>query len=253
MAAGDINGDGFDDVVAGAPRESSSPSGVRNGFLRVMFGRELLPATLDLGTTAADVTIPGPSFGYVGEAFALGDLNNDGYADIVTNTTVSGPGLDAAIGDWYGSPAIQGEVPTPNRAVRGFVSGIPFGSVSLDDINQDGWIDVIAGAPFQSQAVVLLGGPTFPSTTDLSVTPADITITSPSPPSSLGFATQSVQSISTLTGNRNFSLRSWIHSVRRTSSTCSRVNRAAAACDNRSGTTPATTRIVGSRPRVHAN
>ncbi len=92
--AGDVNGDGINDVLIGA--YAADPNGNSSGAAYVVFGRPTgLPATLDLG--ALDGT---NGFQISGEAAsdfagykvsAAGDVNNDGIDDIL----VGAQGADA--------------------------------------------------------------------------------------------------------------------------------------------------------------
>lgn len=87
LTTGDVNGDGYDDIIAGA--FTASPDGRTNtGKTYVIFGRSgTYPATIDVG----DLT---ESTGFVlngnneddqsGFSVASGDFNNDGYSDVAT-------------------------------------------------------------------------------------------------------------------------------------------------------------------------
>ncbi len=93
-SAGDVNGDGFDDVIIGAP--SPYPNGGSSGSSYVVFGKASgFDATLDLsnldsnsgfrldGATALDAS------GF--SVSSAGDVNGDGFADVL----VGAPSLDS--------------------------------------------------------------------------------------------------------------------------------------------------------------
>ncbi len=74
--AGDVNGDGYSDVIAGAPYNGAGGTGVGQAY--VYFGG----ASMD---NTADVTLTGAAAGdYFGYSVApAGDVNGDGYSDVI--------------------------------------------------------------------------------------------------------------------------------------------------------------------------
>ena len=92
VAAGDLNGDGIDDIVVGAQREGVSGGNLATtGAVRVIFGSDNLPETIDLSTVDAGLTIPGASSGLLlPTALAVSDLDGDGIDDLVFTTALSG-------------------------------------------------------------------------------------------------------------------------------------------------------------------
>jgi hypothetical protein len=85
VAAGDVNGDGTEDVLVGA-RFAKPPGGASGtGEAYVVFGSSSLEGTVDVGQAQQDFTIAGASAGdYLGYALTAGDVNGDGIADIIT-------------------------------------------------------------------------------------------------------------------------------------------------------------------------
>ncbi|MGE0131235.1 MAG: tandem-95 repeat protein [Blastocatellales bacterium] len=78
VAFGDLDGDGVDDLVIGAPTDNG------RGEVHILFGRGNPKGTIDLAKRAADVTIRGESLDDLfGSSLAIGDVNADGKADLI--------------------------------------------------------------------------------------------------------------------------------------------------------------------------
>ena len=97
-AAGDINGDGIDDLIVGAPY--AQPNGSLSGSSYVVFGRNtamagLFPAMLALGDLDGsngfrlDGAAAGDFFG--GSVSAAGDINGDGIDDLIVGAFRADP------------------------------------------------------------------------------------------------------------------------------------------------------------------
>lgn len=149
-SAGDVNGDGYGDVLVGQP-----------GFHHFA-GRAFLYLGGPQGlTTPADWTTAGQAPGgrYGLPATSAGDINGDGYGDVV----VGASGHDGHRGQlslYLGSPA--GLSPTPAWTAAGTSPDGLFGAlVAAGDINGDGRGDLVAGAPgevYSSGAIYLYLG-----------------------------------------------------------------------------------------------
>jgi hypothetical protein len=153
LATGDIDGDGYDDLVVGAPYEdfqTTVDAGavyVYRGSPHGLVGDRFLVAS-DAGQTpvASDL---------LGGAIALGDLNGDGYDDVVVGAQGFGSG-NGAVFVWYGSA--DGLV-TPGIAYELFDVGCgPFSglfgfALAIGDLNGDGYADLAASAPLFAVAV----------------------------------------------------------------------------------------------------
>lgn len=166
LIAGDINGDGIDDLVIGATRADGSthptlpaPAIIDAGRIYVFLGGAL-PATIDLKTTPS-----APAFqiwgktanNRLGFSAAVGDVNGDGYGDIIASATSANPNTSrpgaGQIYVVYGSASLSGTRNLyPNAAnvsvrIMGGNSGDTAGqTVTTGDVNLDGIDDVILGA-----------------------------------------------------------------------------------------------------------
>lgn len=141
--AGDLNGDGYSDLIVGCPGETGSVTG--GGMVRVHHG-----SVSGLITSPAN-TLPGTTTGsnYGQTVAGGGDLDADGYADVLiaeTNRSSGGNTNNGGIHWIRGSATglVAGGVTTisvPDNSARLGVSAV------LADVNGDGFAEVIAGAP----------------------------------------------------------------------------------------------------------
>ncbi len=98
-SAGDLNGDGFDDLVVGA--YVADKSGIDSGSAYIVFGRAgPLPSTLDVGSLNGSngFRIDGSAAGsMLGAAVrSAGDINGDGFDDLIFGSEYrrgQGPGF----------------------------------------------------------------------------------------------------------------------------------------------------------------
>ncbi len=158
-AAGDVNGDGFADMLVAAPLADAN--GPNSGAVYVVFGTNAgYSPVLDLGTldSAHGFTIVGPAT-YEGVGYAVssaGDVNGDGFDDVVIGD-VKGNAHGSTTGAAFvvfGSAA-PGDIDLANlNGTNGFRIN---GEAKYDrtgtfveaggDINGDGFADFLIGRP----------------------------------------------------------------------------------------------------------
>ena len=181
-AAGDVNGDGFDDVIVGAPQGDNG--GANAGEAYVIFGKASGFGTIDLTnfTSFQGFIVQGDANGDQAgfSVSGAGDVNGDGFDDIIIGAPYGDDGGADAGNAYviYGHSGSFGTVDLtdlPTSAgfiIQGDVAGDQAGwSVSrLGDINGDGGADIIVGAPLNNdggieagKAYVIFGTGTFPS------------------------------------------------------------------------------------------
>ncbi len=161
-SAGDVNGDGYADVILGAPRYFLPDHGGGGAF--VFLGGETGIADGSPATAAARL-LSDPGAGMFGASVAsAGDVNGDGFADVIVG--VPGPWDDGAafvylggatgVGD--GGPATAAfRLDSPNVPSHGHEqAGISVAGVG--DVNGDGYADLIVGDPGYDTSTVSKGG-----------------------------------------------------------------------------------------------
>ncbi|HMV67680.1 MAG TPA: FG-GAP-like repeat-containing protein, partial [Myxococcota bacterium] len=154
LAAGDFNGDGYDELVIGVPGESNG------GQIQILFGSAAGLTSVGNqtwyqsinGTGSADEA--GDRFGATLE---VGDFDADGYEDLAIGAPDEGVGALASAGAvtiMYGSAT--GIVNTRSLAFNGnSVPGVAEASDKLGqalaagDLNGDGYDDLLVGVPFE--------------------------------------------------------------------------------------------------------
>ena len=159
-SAGDVNGDGFDDLIVGAYQDGANGR-TAAGISYVVLGKASGLANIDLAalTSAQGFRIDGATaFEFSGYSVAsAGDVNGDGFDDLIVGAYNAGPNGRASAGSTYvvfgnGSGIANIDLATLTPA-QGFridgaladdMSGISVASAG--DVNGDGFDDVIVAA-----------------------------------------------------------------------------------------------------------
>ncbi len=164
--AGDVNGDGFDDVVVGAPFFDAGQTDEGRVFV-------YLGSATGLSATAGWTAESNQSqAGFGASVFAAGDVDGDGFGDVL----VGAPNFDngetnegrafvytGSTAGLTATPAWTAEIDQPNALLGSSVA-------TAGDVNGDGFSDVIVGAPFfdnpesaEGAAFLYLGSASGPS------------------------------------------------------------------------------------------
>jgi hypothetical protein len=141
----DVNGDGYSDVIVGAPGWVDSPGAVLV-YLGSAHGLGAAPS-LVLGNSSAE------DFGSA--VVSAGDIDGDGYADLAISGNIDGPGLrTGAVFVYLGGAA--GPASTPVVTLVGASPYVSFGATlaGAGDVNRDGFADLVVGAPAISDGIV---------------------------------------------------------------------------------------------------
>ncbi len=173
--AGDVNGDGFDDVIIGSP--FASRNGDFSGSSYVMFGKATgFSAALDLASLNGSNGFRLDGVSKYDEAGAsvssAGDVNGDGFDDMIVGAWRAAPnGLHDAGSSYvvFGKAAgLDATIDLSNldsnsgfRLVGAAGDSSGFSVSSAGDVNDDGFDDLIVGAHYGEASYVIFGRTNF--------------------------------------------------------------------------------------------
>jgi hypothetical protein len=176
-SAGDINGDGFDDILIGAHRADQDTGETYLVFGGQTFGAEVDLATLGQAGGAAGFVLKGvdPADNSGRSVTSAGDINGDGFDDILIGAPNSDPNGQIFAGESYivfGGQTFGPEVDLAaigqTGGASGFVlhgidglDGSGFSVASAGDVNGDGFDDLLIGAPGASRDAAYSSGETY--------------------------------------------------------------------------------------------
>lgn len=179
--AGDVNGDGYDDIIVGSPTADSASN---HGRAYVFHGSASGIGDCDLSSPAcADTNIRGASTGnYLGWSVSTaGDINGDGFDDIVVGAYQAGGSNEGKayvlVGSASGIDDCDLSTCTPRATITGANNGdrLGYSVYTAGDVNGDGYDDILIAANYadgggtnKGEAYVFLGSASGINSCDLS-------------------------------------------------------------------------------------
>ena len=142
-SAGDVNGDGYADIIVGAPGFSNVEA--YEGLALLYLG-----SAQGIGTTPVWSLEGNQNFASIGVPVgSAGDVNGDGYSDVFVTASL----IDTTVTDagtvyvFHGSAS--GLSATPDWSKSNNIANQQFGfsAAMAGDVNNDGYSDLIVGAP----------------------------------------------------------------------------------------------------------
>jgi hypothetical protein len=167
LAAGDFDGDQRQDLAIGAPRIDGA-GGIEGGRVNVIFGINGGLGRQDQHLSQGTPTFPAPDriedFDRFGETLAAADFNNDGVTDLAVG--VPGEDNSGAVQIHYGRlneglplGNHEGEVELIKASKFSDNGAGRFGTtLEADDLNGDGFADLIVGDPFDDAGLTSNAG-----------------------------------------------------------------------------------------------
>ena len=156
MAVGDVSHDGFADIVTGAT--------AGNPQVKVYDGQAIANHTFDAGNPDGSLLASFFTYGLqfnIGANVAVGDVNHDGFADIVTGATAGNPHVKVYDGQAIANHTFDGGNPDASLLASFFAFSLQYNVgayVAVGDVTGSGFGDVIVGAAAGNPQVKVYDG-----------------------------------------------------------------------------------------------
>jgi hypothetical protein len=155
LAVGDINGDFFPDLVTGAA--------AGNPHVKVFNGQAIAQGTFNPANP--DASALASFFPYalqfnVGSNVAVGDVDDDGFADLITGASIGNPHVKIYDGAAIAAGTFNNN-PEANLITQWFAYALQFNvgaNVASADLDNDGFADVVTGASSGNPHVKVVSG-----------------------------------------------------------------------------------------------
>lgn len=141
---GDVNGDGYEDLIVGAP--AYFPYTESNGYAKLYYGGAEFDTLADMTFRINDDKVI--SFGVT--VTGNGDLNGDGYSDFAIADHLYGSFQVGKIFVYYGGPELD-TIPDLELTLNSeeyFYTRLGVSMTMNGDINNDGYDDLVVSAPY---------------------------------------------------------------------------------------------------------
>lgn len=163
-SAGDVNGDGYDDIIIGSPF---------NDFKALNAGRAYIFFGGINMNTVVDVTLTGDTvINFFGASVSgAGDVNGDGYADVIVGAYGNSSNKGKSY-IYYGGAAMNNvaDVTLSGEAANDYFG---FSVSGAEDVNGDGYSDVIVGAygnsSYKGRSYIYFGGAAMNNVSDVTM------------------------------------------------------------------------------------
>jgi len=137
----DFNGDGFDDIFFSYTKYLRPGYTYYSGTVWGIYGDSILPAWINLDSTAADIDIFQPEPYYFGMSIGAGNVNGDGFNDLIVRDHWSAAFV------FYGNSLLPAVVNLADTSADVTIFDLSTSEAALatGDFNSDGYSDMLLG------------------------------------------------------------------------------------------------------------